>query len=132
MGKRQVGLDGDSRKRNAENRLVFFSSCRFYAHDDARLRAQDEEDDKTYIEAAHSQIGEMMDFLKAYPFITIEDYRWKLSVVEVRLMSYDASRIIYLSDKESKKQRTVKTAQRVDNPMELMTDVGVPVFNDKQ
>ena len=70
-----------------------------------------------------------MDFLKAYPFITMEQYKWGLSIVEIRLMSYDASRVIYLSDKQAKKQKTLRTAQRVDNPMDLLNDFGAPVFN---
>lgn len=44
-------------------------------------------------------------------------------------MAYDATKIIYLPEKEAKKQRILKTAQRVDDPMELLNDFGAPVFN---
>ena len=70
-----------------------------------------------------------MDFLKAYPFITMEQYLWELSAPMVRLMAYDATKIIYLPEKEAKKQRILKTARRVDDPMELLNDFGAPVFN---
>lgn len=71
----------------------------------------------------------MMDFLKSYPFITMEQYYWELSYPMIRLMAYDATRVIYLSEEEAKKAKTVKTAQRIDDPMQLMADTGVPVFN---
>lgn len=72
----------------------------------------------------------MVDFLKAYPFVTMEQYFWELSAPMIRLMSYDATRVIYLSDKEAKKQKIRRTAQRVDDPMELMADTGAPVFSN--
>lgn len=73
-----------------------------------------------------------MDFLKQYPFITIEQYLWELTVPEVRIMAYDATRIIYLSDKQAKLNKAKKKAIVFDDTLtdeELMTDTGVPVFN---
>lgn len=59
----------------------------------------------------------------------MEQYYWELPYPTIRLMAYDATRVIYLSEEEAKKAKTVKTAQRIDDPMQLMTDMGVPVFN---
>jgi hypothetical protein len=65
----------------------------------------------------------MVDFLKANPFVTMEDYKWKLSVPMIRLMSYDNTRVHYLSDKQAAR----KKATIVDGS-DLKNDLGLPVF----
>ena len=68
----------------------------------------------------------MMDFLKTYPFITMEEYYWKYSMPMIRLMAYDATRIIYLSEKQAKKYNSMEKVY--DNPDNFINDVGLPVF----
>ena len=65
----------------------------------------------------------MVDFLKANPFISLEDYKWNLSVPIIRLMSCDNTRVHYLSDKEIEK-RNLQDGSTVD----LTTDLGSPIF----
>lgn len=48
----------------------------------------------------------MVDFLKANPFVSIEDYKWKLSVPMIRIMSDDNTRVNYLSEAEVKSRKT--------------------------
>lgn len=47
----------------------------------------------------------MVDFLKANPFISMEDYKWKLSVPMIRIMSDDNTRVNYLSEAEAKNRK---------------------------
>lgn len=68
----------------------------------------------------------MMDFLKTYPFITMEEYYWKYSMPMIRLMAYDATRIIYLSEKQAKKYNSMEKVY--DNPDNFINDLGLPVF----
>lgn len=70
----------------------------------------------------------MVDFLKANPFITYEQYRWGLSVPMIRLMSVDNTRIHYLSEKESKKKKAVV----FDSAESLMNDLGIPILSKEQ
>ena len=42
----------------------------------------------------------MVDFLKACPFVTMEDYKWKLSVPMIRLMMMDNTHVNYLTEKQ--------------------------------
>lgn len=70
----------------------------------------------------------MVDFLKANPFITYEQYRWGLSVPMIRLMSVDNTRIHYLSEKESKKKKAIV----FDSAESLMNDLGVPILSREQ
>ena len=47
----------------------------------------------------------MVDFLKANPFISMEDYKWNLSVPMIRIMSDDNTRVNYLSEAEAKSRK---------------------------
>lgn len=65
----------------------------------------------------------MVDFLKANPFVTMEDYKWKLSVPFIRLMISDNTRIHYMSEKEAKKEN----ATIINSADELMNDLGMSI-----
>jgi hypothetical protein len=67
----------------------------------------------------------MVDFLKANPFITYEQYRWGLSVPMIRLMSTDNTHVRYISEKEAKRKKAVV----VNDAEALMNDLGVPVLS---
>lgn len=74
-----------------------------------------------------SEIGRMVDFLKANPFISMEDYRWKYSVPYLRLMAVDNTRVHYLSEEQAKNRKS----KRIDgNKPLLLNDLGIPVFGD--
>ena len=65
----------------------------------------------------------MVDFLKANPFITMDDYKWGLSVPMIRLMISDNTRIHYMSDKEAKKENAVV----INDADDLMNDLGMSI-----
>ena len=67
----------------------------------------------------------MVDFLKANPFVTYEQYRWGWSIPMIRLMSSDNTRIRCLSEKEAKRKKAVV----VNDAEALMNDLGVPVLS---
>lgn len=52
-----------------------------------------------------------MDFLKNFPFITVEQYFWYFTIPQIRLMSYDATRVIYLSEKQAKEYKDMQRIQ---------------------
>lgn len=64
-----------------------------------------------------------MDFLKAYPNITRNEYLWELSVPMIKLMSIDNTRVHYLSEKDVKR----KNAKVIDGT-NLKNDLGIPIF----
>ena len=66
----------------------------------------------------------MVDFLKANPFVTMEEYKWGLSVPMIRLMSIDNTRVHYLSEKQAQD----KNATKIDSAEDLMNDLGMPIF----
>lgn len=65
----------------------------------------------------------MVDFLKANPFVTIDDYKWGLSVPMIRLMISDNTRIHYMSEKEAKKEGAVI----INDAEDLMNDLGMSI-----
>ena len=66
----------------------------------------------------------MVDFLKANPFVTMEEYKWGLSVPMIRLMSIDNTRVHDLSEKQAQE----KNATKIDSAEDLMNDLGMPIF----
>lgn len=65
----------------------------------------------------------MVDFLKANPFVTIEDYKWKLSSPMIRLMAMDNTRVHYLSEKQAQRRKD----KHIDGT-NLRNDLGAPIF----
>jgi hypothetical protein len=74
-----------------------------------------------------SEIGDMVDFLKANPFMTMEDYLWKYSIPMIKIMGMDNSHVNYLSEKQAA-NRGVKTVD-VNNMSveELNNDLGTKI-----
>ena len=65
----------------------------------------------------------MVDFLKANPFVTMDDYKWGLSVPMIRLMISDNTRIHYMSEKEAKKENAIV----INDADDLMNDLGMSI-----
>lgn len=42
----------------------------------------------------------MVDFLKNYPYVTIDEYKWRLNPAMVKVMQYDFTHVNYLSESE--------------------------------
>lgn len=74
-----------------------------------------------------SEIGDMVDFLKANPFMTMDDYLWKYSIPMIKIMGMDNSHVNYLSEKQAK-NRGMKTVD-VNNMSveELNNDLGTKI-----
>ena len=65
----------------------------------------------------------MVDFLKANPFVSMEDYKWGLSVPMIRLMSIDNTRVHYMTDKQAQNSKS----KRIDGSY-ITSDLGIPIF----
>lgn len=65
----------------------------------------------------------MVDFLKANPFVSMDDYKWKLSVPMIKIMLYDNTRVHYLSEKQAKR----KNATVINNADDLINDLGIAI-----
>ena len=72
-----------------------------------------------------SEVGDMVDFLKANPFVSMEDYKWGLSVPMIKIMTMDNTHINYLSDKQIER----RNSKVIGNGAKL-NDLGLPIFEN--
>jgi len=70
----------------------------------------------------------MIDFLRANPFITREEYLWEWTVPQVKLANYDYSHSIYLSEEQELKRKAIKC----DGQDVLKNDLGIPILNNNK
>ena len=72
------------------------------------------------------EVGDMVDFLKANPFVSMEDYKWRLSVPMMKIMAMDNTHINYLSDKQIER----RNSKVIGNGAKL-NDLGLPIFENR-
>lgn len=74
-----------------------------------------------------TEMGSMMDFIKAFPSVSVEDYLWKWTVPQIRLASADNTRVVYLTEKQAE----MRKAKKYDgNDLNALSDLGVIIFNE--
>lgn len=74
----------------------------------------------------------MIDFLRANPWCSQEQYKWGMTIPQVRLASMDFSHVAYLSEREKKlNKHKPKKGHNLFDPKN-MTDVGIPIINSKK
>lgn len=74
----------------------------------------------------------MIDFLRANTWCSQEEYKWRMTVPQVRLASMDFTHIEYLSDEEKKNQqnKNLKNATVLDSSDGNinLNDLGIPII----
>lgn len=66
----------------------------------------------------------MVDFLKSFPFISLEDYLWGYSIPMLRIMGIDNSHIRYLSEKQAKNRNTPVSSGNNQSAQDLAKSLG--------
>ena len=69
----------------------------------------------------------MVDFLKANPYMTIEDYLWKYSIPMIKIMGMDNSHVNYLSEKEAKNINVRQINVNNMSVEDLNNDLGIKI-----
>lgn len=90
--------------------------------EECSLQEEDEEG-RTEIIQSVSEIGDMVDFLKVNPYITLEQYKWEINPAMVKIMQVDNTHVRYLSEKESKNRKSKKVTGE-----NLMDDLGMSIL----
>ena len=74
----------------------------------------------------------MIDFLRANTWCSQEEYKWRMTVPQVRLASMDFTHIEYLSDEEkkNKQNKNLKNATVLDSSYGStnLNDLGIPII----
>lgn len=68
----------------------------------------------------------MIDFLKAFPFVTKDEYLWQWTVPQILLASADNSRVLYLSEEEARERESMHYD---GSNLSGLNDFGVPIFD---
>lgn len=72
-----------------------------------------------------TEFGVMMDFIKAYPSVTKEQYMWEWTVPQITIASADSTHVVYLTEKQAE----MRKARRYDgNNIDELSDLGIPIF----
>lgn len=93
------------------------------------MPGKEDDDERTKVIIARTTYGEMFDFLKAYPSVTMEEYMWKMNVAQIALAKYDTTHIEYLSEEQIKRNKAIK----IDSPINLINDLGfkIPIIKEE-
>lgn len=70
----------------------------------------------------------MIDFLKAVPGVTKDEYLWGYSVPQIELSLFDQTRVEYLSEEQAKIEKAKRSARYLDSESLLKNDLGIPVL----
>lgn len=71
----------------------------------------------------------MIDFLRTNTWCSQEEYKWQMTVPQVRLASMDFTHIEYLSDNE-KQNGNLQNAKVINGAEDLknLNDLGIPIL----
>lgn len=71
----------------------------------------------------------MIDFLRTNTWCSQEEYKWQMTVPQVRLASMDFTHIEYLSDNE-KQNGNLQNAKVINGVEDLknLNDLGIPIL----
>lgn len=71
----------------------------------------------------------MIDFLRTNTWCSQEEYKWQMTVPQVRLASMDFTHIEYLSDNE-KQNESLQNATVINGEEDLknLNDLGIPIL----
>ena len=75
-----------------------------------------------------SEIGDMVDFLKANTFMSMEDYLWKYSIPMIKIMGMDNSHVNYLSEKQAENRKFKTVDMNGKSVEELNNDLGTKII----
>lgn len=71
----------------------------------------------------------MIDFLRTNTWCSQEEYKWQMTIPQVRLASMDFTHIEYLSDSE-KQNENLQNAKVINGAEDLknLNDLGIPIL----
>lgn len=70
----------------------------------------------------------MMDFLKAHPNVTRDEYMWEWTVPQIMLASYDFTHIVYLKDRKRKGRKRDSSGPKrtFESPQDFVNALNLP------
>ena len=69
----------------------------------------------------------MVDFLKANPFMTMDDYLWKYSIPMIKIMGMDNTHVNYLTEKQVEDRNFMTVDVNGKSVQQLNNDLGTAI-----
>lgn len=69
----------------------------------------------------------MIDFLRANPFVTKDEYMWQWSYPAIQIASYDFTHVEYLTEEQAKKKRSRPDEEVTDDPLKFAKALNIPI-----
>lgn len=73
----------------------------------------------------------MIDFMKAFPSVTRDEYMWEWTVPQIELAAADNTHLVYLSEDQARRDKLVTAGARDYDPDKMISDLGIPIFKKK-
>lgn len=70
----------------------------------------------------------MIDFLKAHPQVTKDEYLWEWTIPQIKLAIYDNTHVEYLTEEQAELEKNNKSTNKYDSAMSLKNDLGAFVI----
>jgi S-adenosylhomocysteine hydrolase len=70
----------------------------------------------------------MIDFLRSNPWCSLEEYKWGLTVPQIKLAEYDFSHIEYLKTKEELAEARKDIVIDDGEDLKNLSDLGIPIM----
>ena len=112
-----------------DRRRLFFSDYRIDTDVPPNVISKEYNNGRSKEISARTEWGKRIDVLRANPYVSREEYLWQWTVPQVKLASLDYSHVEYLTEEQAKAEKSRKNAVHIDNVMDLVNDLGIPVFN---
>lgn len=70
----------------------------------------------------------MIDFLKAHPQVTRDEYLWRWTVPQVELATIDNTHIEYLTEEQAKIEHSRAITEDMGSVNDLVNDLGISIL----
>lgn len=70
----------------------------------------------------------MIDFLRANPWCSREEYMWEMTIPQIKLASIDFSHVEYLSEKTKSNRHKDDPVINNGDDLKNLNDLGIPII----
>lgn len=70
----------------------------------------------------------MIDFLKAVPCVTRDEYLWSWTVPQIQLALFDQTHVEYLTEKQAEIEKARRLGHIYSSAGTFANDLGIPVY----
>lgn len=108
----------------------FFSQYKCGEDNTGYDSGEEDDDERSRVVTSRTEWGQMIDFIKNNQTVTIEQYKWELTIPQIKIASHDFTHVEYIRDKKSVHKKPIGGGY--DNPYDFVNDLGLPIFKQEK